>query len=307
MLLIVGGSKDHNCNRMAETARSNGVAYRQYFTDIDIPAVSWEFDENILRINGEAFYPSETMLFTRYDVFSVREPNAHPNQQIRNSNWYSTIKGWALANPEVAVLNRGNENMEVSKPRVLGRAKELGFDVPKSWITNDFNAFASKDNYIAKPVSGGAHTVLLSDLVREHGEKTPSPYIIQEKMIYPEMRLFRAGSEYFGISINNETLDSREGKNLKMEEVDVPEHIIKAMKRLTNELGLDYSAADLKTCPETGKLMFLEINTMPMMTGYDNVLNGYLSLAIIDVLEEMVAGNSPHAVRNHSLDTYISP
>lgn len=34
-------------------------------------------------------------------------------------------------------------------------------------------------------------------------------------------------------------------------------------------IGLDFAAADYKTCADTGKLKFLEVNTAPMFVAFD--------------------------------------
>lgn len=182
------------------------------------------------------------------------------------------------------MLNRGNENLEMSKPRALVLAKECGFSTPETWITSQFNQFADKDNYIAKPVGGGDYTRRLSDMPEDLGDR---PWIVQEKLQYPELRLFRAGKHYLAFEIASEVLDYRTTDKFSMKEVTPPAALVAAMEKLTGKLGLDYAAADLKTNPRTGALEFLEINSMPMFTGYDNAAKGRLSDAILLTLESL--------------------
>jgi D-alanine-D-alanine ligase-like ATP-grasp enzyme len=49
-------------------------------------------------------------------------------------------------------------------------------------------------------------------------------------------------------------------------------------------LGLDFGAADFKTDPDTGELIFLELNTSPMFAKFDLVSGGQLTAAIIQEL-----------------------
>ncbi len=46
------------------------------------------------------------------------------------------------------------------------------------------------------------------------------------------------------------------------------------------ELQMDYGAADFKTDPETGELVFLELNSSPMFARFDLEINGQLSRAV---------------------------
>jgi len=51
-----------------------------------------------------------------------------------------------------------------------------------------------------------------------------------------------------------------------------------------SRLGLDFGAADFKTDPETGQLVFLELNTSPMFARFDQVSGGKVCTAIIHEL-----------------------
>jgi hypothetical protein len=51
-----------------------------------------------------------------------------------------------------------------------------------------------------------------------------------------------------------------------------------------DEVGLDFGAADFKTCPDTGSYRFLEVNSAPMFAGFDRVAKGCLSAAILEWL-----------------------
>lgn len=278
MLLIVGGSKDFNLQRLADAAEWRKVPHRVIYTDADpAPAVNWRPSSAEITINGETFSATGTSLFIRYDVFS-------DDPTTKRTAFYEALRGWAESYPEVGMLNRGNENLEMSKPRALVLAKECGFSTPETWITSQFNQFADKDNYIAKPVGGGDYTRRLSDMPEDLGDR---PWIVQEKLQYPELRLFRAGKHYLAFEIASEVLDYRTTDKFSMKEVTPPAALVAAMEKLTGKLGLDYAAADLKTNPRTGALEFLEINSMPMFTGYDNAAKGRLSDAILLTLESL--------------------
>lgn len=275
MLLIVGGSKDHNLARLADAAKWRGHPYRVIHTDKDpAPAVSWQPGSPDITINGETFSAKGASLFLRFDVFSDSDPR-------QKAAYFDAIRGWAEANPQVGLLNRHNEMMEMNKPRALVLAKEAGFETPETHITSEFNRFADRGKYIAKPVAGGEYTRQLSEM----GDTADRPWIVQEKLAYPELRLFRVGKHFFAYKIDSEVIDYRIDKNFRMEAVTPPPELVEAMQKLTDRMGLDYAAADLKSDPVTGRLKFLEINTMPMFTGYDDVSKGALSDAILLALK----------------------
>lgn len=275
MLLIVGGSKDHNLARLADAAKWRGHPYRVIHTDKDpAPLVSWEPGSDEISVNGEKFKAKGTSLFIRYDVFSDQDAR-------QKAAYFDAFRGWAEANPQVGLLNRDNETMEMNKPRALVLAKEAGFETPKTYITSDFNRLAEKEKYIVKPVSGGDYTRKMED----SGALANYPWIVQEKLDYPELRLFRVGKHYFAYKIDSKVIDYRIDKDFKLVAVEPPADLVGPMQKLTDRMGLDYAAADLKTDPATGRLKFLEINTMPMFTGYDDASKGALSDAILLALK----------------------
>lgn len=283
MLLIVGSKEDHNINRLADAAKWRGHPYRLIHTDTDPPpSITWKPGETDITVNGETFGAEGASLFIRYDVFSKDEA-------AKKSAIYDALRGWAEAYPEVGMLNRANETLEMSKPRALVLAKECGFGVPPTWITSDFNRFANKAEWIAKPVSGGDFARTLTNMP----DSADRPWIVQEKLEYPEVRLFRAGEHYLAFEISSSVVDYRATDDFTLREITPPKELVEAMQKLTGRLGLDYAAADLKTNPRTGRLEFLEINSMPMFTGYDDAAKGRLSDAILLSLKGMEKGAAP--------------
>ncbi len=248
----------------------------------DAPPVSWAMHEDLLRVGDKTFAPAGASMFVRYDVFSLLAPVVPAGQQALNAVWYDFIKGWALAYPEIGMLNRGNEGHDFNKLRGLIMARACGFNIPETIVTNDYAQFKNPADYIAKPVNGGAPTCGLEDL-----DNKAAPYFVQEKLDYPELRIFRAGKHYFGFGIGSKTLDSRNDEGMVLTEETPPPHLVEALRRLTDRLNLEYAAADFKTCPRGRGFLFLEVNTMPVLTGYDNAVSGRLSDAILLTLLEL--------------------
>ena len=182
----------------------------------------------------------------------------------------------AAAHPSVGLLNRGNESLEVSKPRALILARASGLRIPDTIITNDFARVTDGDRRIAKPVGGGAYTTLFTDVAADG-----RPVFAQEKLAYPELRLFRVGGHLFAFRVTSDTLDCRVDPGITLTEVTPPRTLAAPMFALADRLGLDYAAADFKSDPMTGEFVFLEINSMPMFTGYDVTARGRVSDAMV--------------------------
>jgi D-alanine-D-alanine ligase-like ATP-grasp enzyme len=64
----------------------------------------------------------------------------------------------------------------------------------------------------------------------------------------------------------------------------LPKRLTRQLKRLTDRIGLDFAAADYKTCANTGKLKFLEVNTAPMFVAFDRAGKGCITDAILRFL-----------------------
>lgn len=288
MILIAGGGHDHNIARIVDAVASRGFGHQLLIPDIGRP-LDFTFNavSGAAAVNGIDLAGDRHSLFIRYDVFQGGDPMgpAPADSALRGkiaANWYDAVKGWALAAGNVRLLNAGSEGSDVNKTRNLAFGKQAGFDLPRTLVTNDIAKIEAPEDWIAKPPSGGEHTRLLRDVLADDFERAARrPWIVQEKLTYPEVRVFRAGPWLFAFRIENTQLDCRVNPaSMRLDHIPVPAGLEGPMHALTERLGLDYAAADFKTCPKTGALKFLEINTMPMLTGYDDACGGRLSDAM---------------------------
>mgnify|MGYP000610301273 CR=1 FL=1 len=277
MLFISGGSQDFNLTHMAKVCADQGrLSLTLYIDQPDTWQVKWDLDNANLYINGEEVKPSA--LFVRWDVFSLIKDSNVSSDHL--NNWFDFIKGWAFCNPDVKILNRLFEDYYANKPYTLKLAKESGLEIPETLFTNDISA-VSKDNKIIKPVAGGAHTQDLDADI-----STVSPSIIQEKLINPELRLYRIGNDFFAFRISSAALDYRalDMGDVEIVQVTPPENLVQGLRKLTDILQLDYAAADFKTCAKTGRYKFLEVNSMPMFAGFDQFADNALTKSIVNYL-----------------------
>jgi len=110
-------------------------------------------------------------------------------------------------------------------------------------------------------------------------------YIFQEKLVPPELRVFRVGEKFFAFQIEADALDYRTvGGDAKVTEVEPPAHLLDGLRKLTDRFGLTYTAADFKAREETGELVFLETNSNPMFAAFDVASEGRLVDAMLDWL-----------------------
>jgi D-alanine-D-alanine ligase-like ATP-grasp enzyme len=81
-------------------------------------------------------------------------------------------------------------------------------------------------------------------------------------------------------------LDYRSTQNCRVEFMDdgASRELTDPFGKLLAKLGLDFAAADFKTCPTTGRLLFLEVNTGPMFAAFNHASDGKLCHAMLEYL-----------------------
>ena len=114
--------------------------------------------------------------------------------------------------------------------------------------------------------------------------RVAAPAIVQPRLTPPEMRIYAIGGRYFAFNVISPELDYRSTQNCRVESTDVPARLVERFGALLERLGLDFAAADFKTCQDTGELLFLEVNTGPMFVAFDQATNGELCHAMVQAL-----------------------
>lgn len=289
-LLIMGGGRDANILWMEQVAAALKIDFDAiYINPHPEPLLEWSLSSPDTLLNGQPMAYSAA--FMRYDVFSglfTKSEFANENA----SNWYAVFAAWCQTN-NIRLLNQRIDLVSGSKIAMLLLAQKHGFEIPETYISNSrsfMETLGDPDGYIAKPVSGGTYCVSLSEAIREAewvDGAGACPAIIQEKLKYPEFRVYRVGARFFAFNIHSETLDSRLDKTGEIVPISIksfPPEILGSLEKLTDELGCDFCAIDLKTNPHTNQLVFLELNNGPMFVGYDKTLNGAMAREILAYL-----------------------
>lgn len=287
-LLIAGGDADHSLLSLRNRALTRGFDHHVLLAGAGShPTLTWDLQADLLTVNGTEIRPAAC--FIRYDVFT-HMADKDPESALRASAWYSAVSGWVQAHPEVRRLNRcfsGSNN----KPHLLRLAVQAGLEIPVTRVSNDLDAlerWAAERPLAAKPVQGGAHCREIADALATAREKgRPGPFITQNRLVQPELRLYRVGSRFVAFDMVADALDYRttnETRVVPRPLHEVPRELCHGLGRLMAGLGMDYGAADFKTDPDTGRLLFLELNSSPMFFGFDLASGGAVSDAILDAL-----------------------
>lgn len=287
LLLIVGGDADPNINALLAAANRNGVPYQKLLVGkTSHPSLTWDLGTGQLWLEGEPLQC--TAAFVRHDVFTGLQ-DGQPSSHYRALAWHTAVTGWLASHPEVFIFNRRNLNQVTNKPQVLTLAHDFGLAIPETLITNDSNQLAQYQQKVVKPINGGGYCESLREVLERTTLKdgrAAAPAIIQQRLVPPEIRIYAVGNQYFAFKVISSELDYRATQNCRVElvEDELSTRITDSLGKLLNKLGLDFAAADFKTCPTTGRLLFLEVNTGPMFAAFDRASDGKLCNAMLEYL-----------------------
>lgn len=271
MILVAGGQLDPNIGALLRTILRTGAPFRDLLVGPDLrPRLSIDLAGN-LALNGEAIRPRAC--FVRHDVF-LAEKMGRVEDQRAALNWFHAIRGWAQAQTDVRLLNRHSRAGDEGKYQNLVRAQRHGLSPPQTCLCT--HTAGSEQPRIRKPVAGGE----LTELVGEEAASFAYPYLVQPRLLRPELRLYRVGDQVFGFSLASPDLDYRERQQVTVREAAAPDDLARRFVGLAEELGLDFAAADFMQDGD-GRWSFLEINSQPMFAAFDRVVEGRLTEALV--------------------------
>ena len=283
-LLLAGGHEDPNLIVLAQAVQRANVE----LLDVRLPvsgshAFCWNPGEGAARFADREL--KATAGFIRHDVFGgMNDPR--PEVSARAYAWYQTVMGWLLSEPQIRIFNRQMSLVATNKPASLVLARKAGLRIPPTMITNQAGNFHGQqlEAMIAKPVGGGDYCYSLADALAKTDLRdglAASPAIVQKRLSPPEVRIYVIGQSAFAFEVRSSSLDYRVNQDAELILLpEVPQEL-SMLRQLMSQLGLDFGAADFKTDPDTGHLVFLELNTSPMFARFDQVSGGQLCAAII--------------------------
>lgn len=283
-LLLAGGYEDPNLTALAKAAQRENLA----FLDLRLPAgespaFCWNPEEGAPRLAGKKIHASGA--FIRHDVFGgMKDPR--PEVGTRAAGWYQTLLGWLLSEPDIRMLNRQIGQAAINKPAALALARSAGLRTPPTWITNEGARLAGNGvgAMIAKPVLGGDYCYPLAEALEKTSLRdglAAMPAIVQKRLAPPEVRIYVIGESAWAFDVRSRSLDYRVHQDAELSLLPEVPHEVYNLRMLMSRLGLDFGAADFKTDPDTGQLVFLELNTSPMFARFDQVSGGEICAAIL--------------------------
>ncbi|HEY6250340.1 MAG TPA: hypothetical protein VI685_10285 [Candidatus Angelobacter sp.] len=286
-LLLAGGYEDPNLTVLADAAGRSNVE----FLDLRLPASGspafcWNPEEGAPRFSDKEI--NVTGAFIRHDVFGgMKDPR--PEVSARAFAWYQTVMGWLLSEPHIRMFNRQISPAASNKPAMLVLAREAGLRIPPTLITNEAARFAADrpDGMVAKPVMGGDYCYSLAEALTRAELRSglaAMPAIVQKRLVPPEVRIYVIGQAAFAFEVRSSSLDYRVNQDAELFLLPEAPPELSLLRNLMSKLGLDFGAADFKTHPDTGQLIFLELNTSPMFARFDHISGGKICAAILHEL-----------------------
>lgn len=277
-ILVAGGDADLNIHSLLQELEHQRTPHVRLLAGSEThPVLTWDLADDVLTIDGEIVAPRA--VFLRHDVFST--PSA-----ARAYAWYTTVLSWAMAHRDVRLLNR-HHAAHLLKPQQLLLARQSGLDIPATVISNDASALEAMRDRVVKPVAGGEYTQPLDTALAgapRRNNALASPAIVQETLVPPELRIYRAGDRFVSFHVVASTLDYRTDSRARVEPVKNDRHLVAGLRKLTDTLSLEFAAADFKQCPKTKRMLFLEVNSGPMFAAFDAASDRAVSRALVRAL-----------------------
>ncbi|MGK7955692.1 MAG: hypothetical protein AB4063_10595 [Crocosphaera sp.] len=289
-LVIAGGHSDPNLGQLVATAQQVGVVVQDLRHGVqESPSLSWHINQGSLKVNDQQIKPYGA--FIRYDVFAGME-DSRPQVAQRAMGWYQTLQGWLLSEPNIRLFNRHQSPMGGNKGASLVLAQQCGLAIPETLITNQETPLRQypQGTAIAKPVAGGDYCYGLEELlngVEFRSGCAANPAIVQNRLVAPEIRIYIIGNQALAFEMRSNSLDYRVKQDAEVIFLSQVPPEVESLRVLMAKLNMDFGAADFKSDPKTGKLIFLELNTSPMFARFNQVSQGALCRAMLNTLLSM--------------------
>jgi glutathione synthase/RimK-type ligase-like ATP-grasp enzyme len=279
MLLIITHKNDFTADFVISKLNKKQIKYKRFNCE-DILSydclvqIDTNFSYSILEEKSIS-----SVWFRRTQLPSIKELSLNDKMYLINDadclikNLFSIIDAKWMSNP-FSVYKAENKLFQ------LKIAKELGFEVPMTLITNDkkqLKSFYNKQNgkIIIKPISqtridnnGNPSFIFTNKITQKHIDSLNdfdlTPCIFQKEIEKEyEIRVTVVGSTLFAASIDSQSdeetkIDWRK-KKLVFRAIEIPKPIEKLCIEIVKKLNLSFGAIDLIKDKE-GKYIFLEIN-----------------------------------------------
>ena len=297
-ILVLGNSSDSHAAHMKNVLTQAGAEVHYLDTHLfpNQLNLSWQPSSQIgcLNLTGENQFNLEDI----HSVFwrSISEPYIPSlkdlnQQKIAFNDSMSTLQTLIQACPARWVNCWEAYQFHKQKPLQLRKARQLGIKIPATLISNDpaqvIEFAESHEKVIFKPVSGGAHTQMVTE---EHLQPKRlslalrlSPITIQEYIPGTNIRSYVIGKSVYSAEIRSSHLDFREDSDAELIPVELPEAIRQQCLAITHAFMLEWTAIDWRLKP-TGEYVFLEANFSPMFLHFEHQTNFPITQNLVGLL-----------------------
>ncbi len=291
-VVLLTNREDITADYVVLELQKKSIPFYRFNTE-DFPLsiqLSWEI--SLDTSNGVLIVPDEEIEFSEIQSIWYRRPVVPTFDSLKleqgvkefciKESYYGIEGIWSTLDC-FWVSNPMNIRRAESKPYQLKIASKLGFQIPRTLISNslsDISAFVkdSGERIIIKPVRTGvikgrdSESIIFTNEVSalelcKLKESIPIPSIYQEKISKKyDMRVTVIGDKVFPTEIHSQdfidsSIDWRRGENpnIVQQKHKLPVDIEAKCVELVKELGLEFAAIDLIMTPDN-KYIFLEIN-----------------------------------------------
>ncbi|MBU6490734.1 hypothetical protein KGQ25_01010 [Patescibacteria group bacterium] len=299
--LIVSNSNDAHVHSVVRRLNERSIRAHQLNSDmfVSIPR-KWSISQNESKISSTLFVPEVDAVWYRKVLF----PEATTAVQSFIRQELEGLFDSILAQYENCRWVNSRTCISAARPKIsqLQRAKELGFRIPDTLITNDveeLRRFASshQGRIVAKPIraqvveSEGEFSVIgTRSLTPEHYESATNscPGYFQERLpLKSEIRVIVFGKRIypFRLTPQKEADDIKQLalEDIKHERCRLDESISDKIEALLSSYALEFGAIDLADIDD-GEPMFFELNPNGQWLWLQHVTGENLIDPFIDLL-----------------------
>lgn len=307
--LIISNTKDYSTDFICHGLLERGLSYlrinRDQFLEYDI---NLDIDTlNMTIVLDEKEYKIDKSLkaiYFRAPVF-YRTMNREYSldEQVYRSQWSSFIRNLVIYEDTKWINNPVDIYKSENKLYQLKIAKELGFKIPKSVVTNSnsIEHINLEERYVVKSIDTAffvdeqemfTYTNIVSGEEIQESNLKLAPVFIQQ-YVYPkiDIRVTIIGETIFAVKILDENKEGinydwrkQEKEALIYEQLKLPYKIKSQLFNLMDKLKLNYGGVDL--IKSDGDYYFIEINP----TGEWGWLNPIYDMGISDAIINFMVG-----------------
>jgi len=308
--LILSDSRDFATDYISVEFERRGRSYLRIDRDLLWEAeVLFEIDTCTLLVsrNGEQVSCSPSSLKAVYyraptylrETFSR---DATPEKQLQRSQWMSFFRNLTSFDNALWVNNPNATFSAENKIFQLRVAKEAGFCIPTTIVTNSRSALPSCNHIVIKPIDtvvlafadqeGFAYTQVVDPKTLDNASIESAPVIAQQYLHDKiDLRVTVVGSRLFPVQIlrNGRGIDGdwRLHKNaVTFDPTQLPASVSESCLKLTRRLGLSFAGIDLAVVNDC--YYFLEINPTGEWAWLIDSAKLRIDKAICDCLEGLL-------------------